>query len=338
MKIVIVHNDVSDDDDAAARDVLAQVTAVHDALAALGHAVQTDRLGRDITAVQARLSADPPQRVFNLVESLHGLDRNLHLFPMMLDGMGLPYTGATTRSLLATNHKTQAKRQMLAAGLPTPAWLGPLSIDPTDEDFPEPVVHGERGSPGRWILKSLWEHASLGMDSDSVVDCDDPQIILALLRARLDRLGGAGFAERYVAGREFNLSLLASADGPQLLPPAEILFHGFAGQEPRIVDYRAKWIEDSREYRDTPRSFRFDAADHPLLEELRRLARAAWYEFQLRGWARVDFRVDPQGQPCILEVNANPCLSPDAGFAAAVTEAGLDYTEAIRRILADTEG
>ncbi len=56
----------------------------------------------------------------------------------------------------------------------------------------------------------------------------------------------------------------------------------------------------------------------------------------LRAWARVDFRVDQNGQPWILEVNANPCLSPDAGFRAALQQAGIAFDEAIACILEDT--
>jgi len=49
----------------------------------------------------------------------------------------------------------------------------------------------------------------------------------------------------------------------------------------------------------------------------------------------VDFRVDAGGQPWILEINANPCLSPDAGFAAALEASGIRMTGAMERILAD---
>jgi D-alanine-D-alanine ligase len=43
--------------------------------------------------------------------------------------------------------------------------------------------------------------------------------------------------------------------------------------------------------------------------------------------------VDEAGEPYILEINANPCLSPDAGFAAAAAQAGLGSDDVIRRIL-----
>jgi D-alanine-D-alanine ligase len=66
------------------------------------------------------------------------------------------------------------------------------------------------------------------------------------------------------------------------------------------------------------------------------LAEQCWTLFGLRGWARVDFRVDAAGQPLILEINANPCLSLDAGFAAALEQASIPFDQAIRRILEDS--
>jgi D-alanine-D-alanine ligase len=99
------------------------------------------------------------------------------------------------------------------------------------------------------------------------------------------------------------------------------------------VGYRAKWDPQSAEYQATPRRFDLPATDVPLLDEMRRLSRACWGLFGLRGYARIDFRLDAAGRPWILEVNVNPCLSPDAGFAAALEQAGIPYDEAVQRIL-----
>jgi D-alanine-D-alanine ligase len=148
-------------------------------------------------------------------------------------------------------------------------------------------------------------------------------------------LGRPYFAEQYIEGREFNLSLLADAGGPQVLPAAEIDFSRLPAGKPRIVGYKAKWKADSPEYHATPRRFDFASADGPLVERLAELSRSAWQCFGLRGYARVDFRVDRQGRPWILEINVNPCLSPDAGFAAALDRAGIPFPQAIARILHD---
>ncbi len=134
-------------------------------------------------------------------------------------------------------------------------------------------------------------------------------------------------------GREFNLSLLASDGRPDLLPPAEMVFRHYPADKVKMVCYRAKWEETSFEYRHTARSFDLGAADAALLEELERLAMACWDLFNPRAYARVDFRVDSEGRPWILEVNVNPCLSPDAGFAAAAEHAGLSMETVVRRII-----
>src|SRR5439155_886371 len=166
------------------------------------------------------------------------------------------------------------------------------------------------------------------------------------------RLGRACFAEKFIEGREFNLSLLTAehggrigtvdgarieADGtwsvPATLPPAEIDFSSFPPDKPRIVGYEAKWDEASMEFHQTPRRFDFPPEDAPLVARLVELAQRCWQVFDLRGYVRVDFRVDHDGQPWILEINTNPCLSPDAGYAAALQRAGIRYEDAIERLI-----
>ena len=101
------------------------------------------------------------------------------------------------------------------------------------------------------------------------------------------------------------------------------------------MGHPAKWDESSFEYHHTPRQFEFPAADQALLAQLTEFAARAWHCLGLRGYARVDFRVDPAGRPWILEVNANPCLSPDAGFVAALRQTNLSFVSAIERIIHD---
>ena len=85
-----------------------------------------------------------------------------------------------------------------------------------------------------------------------------------------------------------------------------------------------------------PRSFQFPPEDSPLLDRMADLAKRCWHLFGLHGYARVDFRVDHDNNPWILEVNANPCLSPDAGFAATAARAGLPFGEVVERIVNET--
>jgi D-alanine-D-alanine ligase len=323
MRIAVVHNAVPADGAPDEQDVLAQVDTVTDALRQLGHKPVRLACGLNLSRVQSELHAVGPHLVFNLVESLDGTGRLIHLFPFMLDAMALPYTGAGAEALMLTSNKLLAKSLMESAGLPTPAWVASRAARGLG------LIRRPRENPSRWIVKSVWEHASVGLDAESVLETASSHLLETLLEERAPRLGGACFAETFIDGREFNLSLLEGPDGPRILPPAEIIFQGYEAGQVRIVDYQAKWDPDSYAYNHTPRRFDFEPADEGLLEALRSLALECWHLFGLGGYARVDFRVDRRNRPWILEINANPCLSADAGFAAAVHQAGLSLTEAV---------
>jgi D-alanine-D-alanine ligase len=99
------------------------------------------------------------------------------------------------------------------------------------------------------------------------------------------------------------------------------------------VGYVAKWHEDSFEATRTVRAFGLEQNEPELAAALRELAERTWRLLGLTGYARIDFRVDEQSCPTILEINPNPCLSPDAGFAAAAAQAGMTYPALIERIV-----
>ncbi len=328
MRIAVVHNALQADSAPDEQDVLAQADAITDALRELEHKPVRLTCGLNLSRVQSELRSIVPRMVFNLVESLDGTGRLIHLFPSLLDAMGMRYTGACAEALMLTSNKLLAKSLLDSAGLPTPPWRVSRHACGTG------LFRRPRENPKYWIIKSVWEHASIGLDAEAIVKAGSDHLLETLLEEREPRLGGACFAEAYIEGREFNLSLLDGADGPQVLPPAEIIFEGFGAGQARIVDYKAKWDDESYEYHHTPRRFDFDPGDEGLLEQLRNLAMECWHLLGLRGYARVDFRVDRHDRPWILEVNANPCLSPDAGFAAALHKAGLTAAEAIGRIVA----
>jgi D-alanine-D-alanine ligase len=338
LKVAILHNAVAADDSPSDRDVLVQVAAVDAACQQLGHRVRRLVCTLNFELAVESLVRDRPDVVFNLVESLGESDRLAHLSAVLLEDLELPYTGSSARTLHLTNNKPLAKQQLRAAGLPTPDWLAP------------PLVPEARLAPP-YIIKAVWEHASIGLDDHAVVQSGDGSAVAGQIESRTRQLGCPCFAERFVPGREFNLSLLAhgsprapredrhhaerDADHVQILPPAEIDFSSFPKDKPQIVGYAAKWGEGTFEFDHTPRRFDFPKSDEPLLAKLTELARRCWSLFRLRGHVRVDFRVDAAGRPWILEVNTNPCLSPDAGFAAALARADIPFVRAVERILAD---
>jgi len=326
MRVVVLHGKVAKDAGKDELDVLVQRDTVSKALVELGYDPVAVPFSLDMRGVAGELETLCPAFVFNLVESVEGRGRLIHLAPALLDHLEIPYTGSQTEAIFLTSNKLLAKTFLRGAGIPTPGWY-------TVKDFAREGVEVS----GPHIVKSVWEHASIGLDEESVVQPTRPEELRRTMEKRRGILAGECFAEAYIDGREFNLSVLANRDGPEVLPPAEIRFEGYPGGTPRLVGYRAKWDETSFEYRHTQRSFDFPGEDRALLGRLARLAGECWRVFDLRGYARVDFRVDEEGRPWVLEVNANPCLSPDAGFSAAAERVGLTYSEVISRIIADME-
>ncbi|MCE5269140.1 MAG: hypothetical protein LLG00_14790 [Planctomycetaceae bacterium] len=325
MRVAVLHNAVAADAPPEDQDTLVQAEAVGAALGRLGHDWVRVPCTLDLGSLRAELTRLRPDAVFNLVESLADADSLLYLPAALMDAMSIRYAGNSTEALFLTTHKLLGKQRMREGGLPTPDW------------FVVPDSAGDRAiDAGKsWIIKGVWDQGSRGLDDDAVLTGVERASLIERLEQRRDGTGRPCFAEEFIEGREFNLAVLGGPDGPESLPPAEIDFLEFPSGKPRIVGYGAKWREDSFEFQHTTRRFEFGPSDASLLERLRTLALDCWRLFGLRGWARVDFRVDRNGQPWILEVNANPCLSPDAGFAAALKEASISFDDAIGRILED---
>jgi len=278
--------------------------------------------GRTFDAELA-LAAYPPSDwvVFNLAEGLDGRLFEEVRIAWALEAMGYRFTGNDAGALGRTGNKVRAKLLLTERGVPTPAWLAFRHPDQVNEDvlmrLPFPL-----------IVKPVAEDASLGIGPGAVVHT---------LKALRDRVAyvvecyrQVALVETFVVGREFNIALWG--DPVRVLPLAEVDFSGFADPHDRIVSFAAKWEAESFEYRNTP--VLCPAPVSPQLgARITRTARQAWAAVGCRGYARVDMRVDQDDTPYVVEINCNPDLSPDAGFARAARVAGYSYEDMIVYIL-----
>jgi D-alanine-D-alanine ligase len=254
--------------------------------------------------------------VFNLGEGVQGRLFEEARIAWALEAMGYRMTGSPGSALARSIHKAQAKQLFELRGISTPPWRVYRNVSEVQNGLAFPL-----------IAKPVAEDGSLGIGSEAVVHD------LASLRERVDHIAAcyrqAALVERFVSGREFNVSVWG--DPPELLPLAEIDFRDFTDPLERIVSFEAKWDRASFAYHHTP--VLCPAAVSPLLEQrLREAALGAWEAIGCEGYARVDIRVDEHEQPFVVEVNCNPDLSPEAGFFQAVRTTGLSYAEMILRI------
>lgn len=317
MRVLVLHSDVAPDAPPDEQDTLASAQAVAEALEKHGHHAPRAAFKPDMAFLKELLDTHKPDLVFNVVESVFGAGIYSSLAPAMLDRLNIPYTGATAAHFAATTDKPFAKTVLRVGGVVTPDWAtGP------DWDGLDPAA--------RYIVKAADEDSSVGIDDASVV-------VGAEVRARAEhcrsRFGGRWFAESYLDGREFNIAVMAGPDGPRVFPLAEMRFNDqWPDGKPKLVSFAAKWEEDTFDYNGSQRRFGCETEEPDLARQLIETTKKVWQLFALRGYARVDFRVDKDGRPWVLEINPNCCISTDAGFAAAAEEAGIPYDELIGRV------
>ncbi|GAC1468886.1 MAG: hypothetical protein NVSMB9_12030 [Isosphaeraceae bacterium] len=299
-------------DSASEHEVVAVSHAVAESLAKHGYRAFEVGAGPPLIDFLGRLLAETPDLVFNLVEGFGGQSAGATHMTSLFELLGLPYTGSSTDSLAICVSKERTKALLRGHGLPTAAsfLVEPCSPVPV-HDWSAPV-----------IVKPDSEDGSLGIDQASVAT-NAKEVAEQVERVRKS-YGGSVLIESYLSGPEFNVGVIAL---PELraLPIAEVAYTKRPTLWP-ILTYAAKWddgsVEDLASRVECPARI-----DRSLAERLGEIAVAAFRVTGCRDYARIDLRLDGQGEPMILEVNPNPDLSPSAGLARAAQVAGLEYPE-----------
>lgn len=302
----------------ASRDVLVQVEAIEEALRDLGHRGVRMPFTKDLDNFLRAIREQGVSMVLNLCETVDE-DPRLSGHPAaLLELVGIPLSGSPSMALMVTTDKLTTKRILQACNICTPRYTvcdGLGGFDASGLRYPV-------------IVKPRYEDASIGIDQESIFQ-NEGQLTRGV--SRLSEQFGTVLIEEFIEGREFNVSLLGYPT-VRPLPVAEIDFSDFPKHLYPIVGYRAKWNKGSFEYHHTPRKFPGDLPG-AIVEEITITAAKCFHVFMLRDYGRIDMRLDAQGRLYVLEVNANPCLSPDAGFAAATAKAGMYYTQVVAALI-----
>jgi D-alanine-D-alanine ligase len=327
--VVVLYSQAEKTGTAKDRDVLADLETIHTAQAvagALQHSTDIEvHLVPASRCVEAKLAPYPPSDyvVFNLFEGLDGaraLDDEART-ACVLEELGYRSTGADGHALALALNKAQAKAALAQRGILTPPWRVFAHADEVSAGAVEHLTFPV-------IVKPVAEDSSLGIDANAVVT------ELHSLRSRVGYITRhyrqSALVECFIDGREFNVALWG--DPPQVLPLAEVELSALGNRLRRIVSFAAKWEESSFEYTHTPVTCPAVVADD-LAARIGDTALRAWEIIgSHNGYGRVDMRV--QGEMVyVLEVNPNPSIASDAGFARAARAAGFDYTRMVLRIL-----
>jgi D-alanine-D-alanine ligase len=290
------------------------------ALESVGYRTSIMNVNGDTFRLLDYLRSERPDVIFNLVECVE----NEALQEMHVAGvyelLKIPYTGAGPFALGTALNKPRVKEILGFHGILTPRFqvFGLTEKITPREEMCFPL-----------IVKPSREDASVGISDASVVySLGDLRKRVRFIHQEFDQ---PALVEEYIRGRELNVAIIGNTR-PTVLPISEIDFSGLHEGMEKIVSYAAKWMEGTVAFEGT-KGVCPAKLPHDVEARMRETALRCYRLIGCRDYARVDFRLSEEGVPYVLEVNPNPDISDDAGFARSAKAAGMSFNQVVTRIV-----
>jgi len=293
---------------------------VMNCLRGAGHEVQVLGLYDNLGDLRTRITEWQPDVAFNLLQEFQGIVTYDQHIVAYLELMRQPYTGCNPRGMMLSRDKVLSKQILSYHRIPTPQFAL--------------FRRGRRYRLSKKLtyplfVKSATEDASLGISQASIVEDR------ARLKERIDfihdHVKTDALVEEYIEGRE----LYVAVDGNERLttyPVWEMDFGTLPEAMAGIATRKVKW---DRKYQQKHgiRTGKAAGLAPPVEDQLSRFSKRIYRALHLSGYARMDFRLRPDGRAYLLEANCNPNLSKDEDFAAAAANGGTDYEALLERLM-----
>lgn len=323
--LVLTHPDLAPPDDITtlstkeAFDIKTEIGVITN-LRKLGHDVHVLGVQWELRPIREAVDTLKPDIVFNLLEEFHGETTYDHNVVGYLELLKVPYTGCNPRGLMLSRGKALSKKLLAYHRIRVPDF----AVFPIGRKVKRP-----RHLAFPLIVKSLIEHSSTGISQASVVDSDEKLAERVLFVH--ERIGTDAIAEQFIEGREVYVSVLG-AQRLLAFTPWELIVAKGQPNEPLIATARAKHDPEYQEKKGI--IIRAVQELHPDIEErLLHDSKRIYRILELSGYARIDFRIDPEGRTFFLEANPNPDIAELEEFASAAAFDDLPYPKLLERIL-----
>lgn len=251
---------------------------------------------------------------------MYGLDRYAHM-PAMLEMLQIPYTGATPLGEALILNKAYMKDILIANNIPTLPY----------QLFTVKDARVKRRLKFPLIVKPVAQGSSAGITNDSVVWSE------IRLREQLEKVlelfPAGALVEPFITGREFSIGLLGNP--PEVLPIVEADHSTLPDEYYPIDSLEVKWILE--EEGDSGHLICPAYVGDKLKRRLERICQRAWHDTGMQDYCRMDVRLDNEGFPQVLDINA-PCglippeVSMTSYFPLEARETGMDYETLLRAI------
>ena len=293
--------------------------AIVEGLKTEGFSARAVNIRDDLQKLNRLLKVNPPDAVFNLVEHWRDDPRLEEAVAGFFELHGVPFTGAPPFTLGLCRRKGVTKQILLQNGVATPRYLVQHSAR----------VARRHGLRYPLIVKPARQDASYGVTEKSVVR--DYQGLVTQIESVIEDFAPPVLVEEFLSGVELHVSILGN-DPPDALPIVEFDFSELPSSHPPVITYDVKWSPLSLAYH---RVHTFCPARIPdrIQERVRDLALRAYSATCCRDYARVDIRLDEEGEPHVLEVNPNPNLTEGVSFMESAEVNGLSFSQTLKEIV-----
>lgn len=321
--LALVHKNLVPREDATIDEVNPEWRMEWDVVTTLrrrGHEVQVIGVHDDLTPIRAAIESFEPTVVFNMMEAFADIgvfDQNIVSY---LELLRVPYTGCNPRGLTLSRDKALSRKLLAYHRIPAPHF----TVVPLNR---RPVLPKKLSYP--LIVKSLTYESSIGISQASVVANEEQ--LNKRVKYIHDTILTPAIVEQFIDGRELYVGVLGN-QRLRVFPVWEMSFAKMGENNWRIATERVKW---SVKYQKR-HGIETDAAELPenVVAKVQHLAKRAYRALELSGYARIDFRMDPDNNPYVIEANANPQLAEEEDFAQSADRGNLPYPALLERIMA----
>ena len=290
------------------------------ALQKLGHEVKPLGLQDDLSVARRAIQDWEPDIIFNLLEAFDNIVMFDHNIVSFLEMLRMPYTGSNARGLMLARDKSLSKKLMAYHRIPMPEF----AVIRRGQK-----VRISKRLPFPLIVKSLTEEASLGISQASVVDSEEK------LKERVtfihEHIGTAALVEQFIEGRELYVGVMGN-QRLRVFPIWEMQFTKMPDGVHHIATERVKWSVKYQEKHGIQTSELKDLPEESR-DRIQHTCRRVYRALELSGYARIDLRMDKDGNAYVLEANPNPQIARGEDFAESAKRAGLSYEALLQRIL-----
>jgi len=300
--------------------VVEEMEDIKSALNSLGYKTTVFNVDGNAFRLIDYLREEKPDLVFNLVECVENESQQEMNVAGVYELLKIPYTGAGAFALGTALNKPRVKEILAYYGIKTPKF----QVFRTPEKV---ALNDGLGFP--LIVKPSQEDASVGISDASVVYSMNE--LRRQVRYVFQEFDQPALVEQYIEGRELNVAIVGNKK-PIALPISEIDFSGLHEGMHKIVSYDAKWMHGTVAFDGTKGVCPADVT--PAQEaKLKELALRCYEIIGCRDYARVDFRLTKENVLYVLEVNPNPDISDDAGFARSARTYGFTFPQIVGKIV-----